>query len=450
MNKHHIYGTIEYDVWKPLYFHKTNKQTKIHEFGKHPNYEILFLNDINNPFTIRNKNTKHILRVCKCRYVLANNKINKSYTDIHLALASAFPNITPKETVDHINDNPTDNRITNLMWMERCENSRKGQKKAVKNSNANGGRHGKYVIMRKPSLTDKNNRDKSICIGLFRSVDKCAQFIIDNIIQKDTKPQLGTVSGKIRRSIVNPHLKAYGYYYDAFEFNIDGEEWKSHPKYPEYQLSTHGRFRNSHGIISQQKRLRNGAKYKLVNFGTSNTFIHKLVWETWIGPIPNGLDIMHDDTAPLCEDGSYRNWLCDLSLGKRSENMISFHKHKNTQGTQQQNHFVENIPDSSLLVPKRIFPSNPLGELMRNAPHGIQIIQAKNRGNKYVLSRRFSITGKDIPTTGKKSVSDEEKFITVLELYQSYCIREKQNEKFMNVNTKEYKKYIPINHQINN
>ena len=49
-----------------------------------------------------------------------------------------------------------------------------------------------------------------------------------------------------------------------------------------------------------------------------------------------------------------------------------------------------------------MFPSNPLGKLMRNAPQGIQFIQAKNRGNKYVLSRLFSVTGKDISTTGKK------------------------------------------------
>lgn len=42
-------------------------------------------------------------------------------------------------------------------------------------------------------------------------------------------------------------------------------EWKSHPNHPQYQISTHGRIRNSHGIISQQKKMRNGAKYKIVN-----------------------------------------------------------------------------------------------------------------------------------------------------------------------------------------
>jgi hypothetical protein len=442
-NKHSIYGTFEYNVWKPLYFHKTNKKTKKSEFGKHPKYEILLIDNKESPFIIRNKRTKnYINNAYECYHLFNNNKL-ESYSETHIAVASAFPHITPKETIDHINDDPTDNRITNLMWMERSENSRKGQQKAVRNSKLNGGRKGKYVIMRKPVIEEKKNRNKSIKIGLFRNIDKCSQFIIDNVIQKDKKPQLKTVSSKIRRAIKRPELTAYGYYYDAFKIKIEDEEWKTHPMFPEYQVSTHGRFRNSHGIISQQRRIRNGAKYSLVGFGTSNKYIHKLVWETWVGEIPEGMDIMHNDTAPLCEDGSYRNWLCDLSIGTHKENMVSFHKHKNTQKTQKQSKVIETQPNISILAPKRIFPNNPLGDLMRNAPLGIQYIRAKNRGSKYVLSRLFSTTGKDIPTTGKKKVSDEEKFIQVLKLYQKNCIEEKQDIIYMNVNISDYTKYIP-------
>jgi hypothetical protein len=297
--------------------------------------------------------------------------------------------------------------------------------------------------MRKPVIEEKKNRNKSIKIGLFRSIDKCSQFIIDNVIQKDKKPQLKTVSSKIRRAIKRPELTAYGYYYDAFEIKIEDEEWKTHPMFPEYQVSTHGRFRNSYGTISQQNKMRNGAKYKQVTFKKSQKYIHKLVWETWVGEIPEGMDIMHNDTAPLCEDGSYRNWLCDLSIGTHKENMVSFHKHKNTQKTQKQSKVIETQPNISILAPKRIFPNNPLGDLMRNAPLGIQYIRAKNRGSKYVLSRLFSTTGKDIPTTGKKKVSDEEKFIQVLKLYQKNCIEEKQDIIYMNVNISDYTKYIP-------
>jgi hypothetical protein len=442
-NNHPIYGTIEYNVWKPLYFHKTNKKTNLHEFGNHPNYEILFIDNKDTPFIIRNKKRKRTIKSRYGNYTLSKDGVNTSYSEIHIAVASAFPHITPKYSVDHINDHPNDNRITNLMWMDQSENSKKGQKKSVENSNANGGRYGKYVTIRKPDSTDKTNRDKSIPIGVFRSLNKCAQFIIDNVIQKDKKPKLGTVAAKINRATHTPRLKAYGYYYDSFEINVEYEEWKNHPEFTEYQVSTHGRFRNSHGIISRQKKVRNGAKYSQVSCKSKNKYIHKLVWETWIGHIPEGMDIMHDDKAPLCQDGSYRNWLCDLSLGTRKENMISFHKHKSTQETQQYDKFVEKVPDVSILLPKREFPDNILGDLMRNAPQGIQFIQAKNRGNKYVLSRLFSTTGKDMSSTGKKNVSDEEKFLEVLQLYQTNCVHEKQDKKYMAVNIEDYLQYLP-------
>jgi len=444
MSSHPVYGKVEYDIWKPLYFHKMNKKTQEHEFGEHPNYEIMFKDDKNEPFIVRNKSRQKNIAYHNGYFTLANNCVNKTYSIIHIAVASAFPHINPEDTVDHINDDPFDNRITNLMWMNRSENSRKGQKKSVKISNNNGGRQGKYVIIKKPDNIDKNNRDKSITIGLFRSIDKCAKFIIDNVIQKDNKPQIKTISSKIRRAISNPHLKAYGYYYDAFEIKINNEEWKEHPDCPEYQVSTHGRFRNSYGIISQQCKMRNGSFYKTVGFQNSHKYIHKLVWETWVGPVPEGMDIMHDDTAPKNEDGTHRNWLCDLSIGTRKENMISFHKHKQFNNeVLKTNKFTENIPDSSILTPKRVFPNNPLGKLMRNAPQGIQFIQAKNRGNKYVLSRLFSTTGKDISTTGKTKISDEEKFLDVLKLYQTLCLPEKQNKTYMEINIDNYKQYIP-------
>ena len=54
---HPIYGTIEYNVWKPLYFHKTNIKTNITEFGEHPNYEIIFIDNKESPFIILNKKT---------------------------------------------------------------------------------------------------------------------------------------------------------------------------------------------------------------------------------------------------------------------------------------------------------------------------------------------------------------------------------------------------------
>jgi hypothetical protein len=445
MNSHPNYGNIQYNTWLPAYGHRTNKKSKTQEFIPLENYEIMFIDNIETPFLLQNKNTKRIKKIineCYTNLCLQNNKrINCS--SIHVALASAFPNIPAKETVDHINNNPNDNRITNLQWMDRSKNSRKGQVKSTKQSNTNGGRRCKYVTMRKPDENDNKNREKSVSIGLFRNVDKCAKFIIDNVVLRDNKPKLKTVAAKIRRAIARPELKAYGYYYDAYEMKIEGEEWKSHPKYPKYQLSTHGRFRNSQGIISQQVKSRDGSFYKTVSVGGKHTYIHRLVWETFVGEVPEGFDVMHDDEAPKYEDGSYRNWLCDLSIGKRSENMVSFHSHKNTQNTIENHNINEVIPDKKMLLNGRQYPNNPLGELMSKAPRGIQFVRPKNRGTSYSLSRCFSKTGREYKSSGSKKKSDEEKFLQILSLYQEHCMEEKQDEKYMNVNIQEYKQYIP-------
>ncbi|MHC5089030.1 MAG: hypothetical protein ACYSOT_05410, partial [Planctomycetota bacterium] len=168
------------------------------------------------------------------------------------------------------------------------------------------------------------------------------------------------------------------------------------------------------------------------------------VWETFIGEIPEGLDIMHDDTAPLYEDGSYRNWLIDLSLGSRSENMKSFHNEKLVVVEKITNPKPQEKIDEEKIYCARNYPKNVLGDLMKNPPLGIQYIQAKNRGSKYLLSRRFSITSKDISTPEKKSITDEEKFILILEIYKKNCIIEKQDKKYMELDIDSLKQYIPL------
>ena len=55
----------------------------------------------------------------------------------------------------------------------------------------------------------------------------------------------------------------------------------------------------------------------------SKMYVHRAVWTAFNGPVPSGMDIMIDNNAPLTDEGYYRNWLCDLSIGTRSENMRS-------------------------------------------------------------------------------------------------------------------------------
>jgi hypothetical protein len=455
MNTIHPYGKINYECWLPVYAHRTCKKNNTSLIYPQSNYEILFrekdINLENNewipanpPFLLRNKTTKDIILPTFESYKLCENGEAINYLQTHIAVASAFPDIPPLETIDHIDNDPTNNTITNLMWLDRSTNSRKGQIKSVENINKNGGKNGRFILMKQPPQDNKNNREASITIGLFKNMDKCAQFIIDKIIQKDEKPQLKTVAAKISRAISIPQYKAYGFYFDDYEIKIDNEEWKFHPIYTKYAISTHGRCKNSHGIIFYEHKCRNGQKYSRVSIEKTHKYIHRLVWETFIGEIPEGLDIMHDDTAPLYEDGSYRNWLIDLSLGTRSENMKSFHNKNLVVVERISNTKPKEKIEEEKIYYARSYPKNVLGDLMKNPPLGIQYIQAKNRGSKYLLSRRFSIGNKDISTPEKKYITDEEKFILILEIYKKNCIIEKQDKKYIELDIDSLKQYIPL------
>ncbi len=440
---HPIYGEVLTNSWLPVYAHRTIKETKEHEFIEFPCYEILFLVNKEPGCIIRNKNTEHILQCFNGYYALSNKETTNNYSKVHITLSSAFPQIPPLETVDHIDDDYTNNHICNLRWLSRSDNSRKGQKKSVIESKKNGGKNGKHVMMKQPNIHDKHNRNSSTTIGLFRNIDKCAQYIIDHVVQKDKKPLLKTVSSKIRRAIQIPEYKAYGFYFDSYEINIEHEDWKHHPKHTQYAFSTHGRSRNGHGYIAQQQNMRCGSRYKQMTIDNSKKYIHRLIWETFMGEIPDHLDVMHDDEAPSNEDHSYRNWLCDLTLGPRSENMKSFHAngHNNVCETNTTPTFVENIPQANILN-QRKFLNNPLGNLMRNGIPGIQYIQAKGRPSKYVLSRRFSVTGKDISSSGDSKKTDEEKFLQIIKIYQENCKKECQQSHIMELNMDDFSNYI--------
>ena len=440
---HSKYGDVQINQWIPLYYHRTNLENDEHIFGINTRYEIMLQDNKSTPITIRNKSTKRILKSTKGAYSLSFGNTNEHFNETHLALSSAFPDVTPEYTIDHINDDFTDNRILNLEWMPLAQNCRKGQQKSTLVSKQNGGKRGRYINIRQPDNQHPKDREKSVVIGTFRSIEKCAKFIIDNIIQRSNKPKTKTVASKISRALKRPELKAYGYYFDNVEVELEDEEWKPYPYDTSYSVSTHGRVRNKHGIISHQFRSRDGSPYKTICINGKRKYIHRLVWETFHSEIPTNLDVMHDDTAPRNSDRTHRNWLCDLSLGTRSKNMKSFHKHKDNFVIDDTNTVInEVIPDVSKL-PKVVYPNNQLGELMKNPPIGIQYYKANTRGSKYILSRRFSITGKDISSSGSKQIGDEEKFIEILKIYQSYCIPDKQDKRIMSIDTTELEKFIP-------
>ena len=86
------------------------------------------------PFLVRNKTTKNMILPTFEYYSLTDNGETIKYAQTHVAVASAFPDVPPLETIDHIDNDPTNNTITNLMWLDRSSNSRKGQITSIENA----------------------------------------------------------------------------------------------------------------------------------------------------------------------------------------------------------------------------------------------------------------------------------------------------------------------------
>ena len=90
-----------------------------------------------------------------------------------------------------------------------------------------------------------------------------------------------------------------------------------------YQVSSNGRFRRPSGVTNIGTAM-SGKKCRYVTMTykdaknmthSKRAYIHRLMWEAFNGPIPDGHFVMHKTDAPLLPDGSHRSWLGDLWVG---------------------------------------------------------------------------------------------------------------------------------------
>jgi len=333
---HPVYGEVTFGKWLPLYGHYYNTKIQKDIFEEYPEYEIKLNNSSENPCTIK---SNHRLSSSGLPYLigiygnldptvsLSKDKKSHKFLLTHVLLASAFPHIKSLYTVDHIDDNPKNNHLFNLQWMSRSDNAKKGQEKSLTIARKGVGVRKLY----------KYTDGEYFCVEEFPSV--C--YAVNNIREeKQLKSKYDTTWGKIRRAMMN-HDKgytAYGYWWQEIkkeEPDFVGEEiWVDfclgHSK---YQVSSHGRIKKAYSI-TQGCPIR-GRKYRTTcitterigqfKYNSEKFYMHQLVWIAFNGDIPNGYEILHDDTAPLNEDGTYRNWLQDLKLGTRSENSFEHH-----------------------------------------------------------------------------------------------------------------------------
>lgn len=123
---------------------------------------------------------------------------------------------------------------------------------------------------------------------------------------------------------------------------LEIEVWKDIPGYEgKYQASTEGKIRSLDREITQIGRwgkpftrklkgqiLRPGRYAKsghvsvVLGRGTNGRPVHQLVLLTFIGPAPEGMEVLHKDGNPL------NNKLNNLKYGTRLENIMDNYRHK--------------------------------------------------------------------------------------------------------------------------
>jgi len=112
------------------------------------------------------KTKKGYLLVCLCK-----NKIRKTFR-IHRLVALAFiPNPENKSCVDHIDNNPSNNNLTNLRWATLTENQM-NRKISIDNTSGTKG-----VYFYKPNnkwCAQIRINGKKTCLGYFETIESAA------------------------------------------------------------------------------------------------------------------------------------------------------------------------------------------------------------------------------------------------------------------------------------
>jgi len=85
---------------------------------------------------IFSRTTNKFLKLKKARHgyiqtTLTKNKVHYGFSVHRLVAECYIPNPDNLETVDHINENKADNRVSNLRWMTRRENTTRSVSRAV-------------------------------------------------------------------------------------------------------------------------------------------------------------------------------------------------------------------------------------------------------------------------------------------------------------------------------
>lgn len=270
---------MEEEIWKTI--------------EEYPNYDVSTFGNI------RNNKTNYIMKLQKnysgyLRVSLMNSKIIHTCI-VHRLVAKAFIlNPENKPTVNHIDNNKSNNNIKNLEWATMTQqNNHKSSdnKKMLK------------PINHRPVL--KIDINTGITIEIYKSISDATKWIIDNkltTITEYNKNTISIISSKICSVANNKRKKAYGfnwkYYFKEYK---DDEVWKEIPSTiignTNYFVSNLGRFKNNRGVIKDEYKY--SSAYKRISINRKSYLLHRLVELTFSENPDNKPVVNHKDGNKL-------------------------------------------------------------------------------------------------------------------------------------------------------
>ena len=287
--------------------------------------------EVNEYCVVRGKRGSELTPTETDRVVLSVNGKKKTKKVYHLGLRAFYPHIAALDTVDHMDENHHNNYIGNLQWSTRPDNTRKSHAGV-------------------PHTASGAARSKAVWVLSGRAGERVTRYASTI----EAAASCGNIhAGSVGRSALSGgRVGAQGHFF-AYEDQPDlpGEEWRTSavldqvlqqtdkPDHKKAMVSNRGRVRTYSGIKTRgSTNVQDGEKSKVRYYKVNGrTFkVHQLIFMGWynkeapaknaVNADGNKIEICHDDSAPLDEDGRYRNWPIDLRIDTHSENMRESHE----------------------------------------------------------------------------------------------------------------------------
>jgi hypothetical protein len=255
----------------------------------------------------------------------------------HAVMHSAFPLYRPAAEETHVvlidPDKPLS--VENMRWVTRSESAKLGQKKSVQSKNEKGANG--ISIQGVEKATGET-------YGPFKSTYEAASFVYCHKHSKEEWDALSdqerTKFKKARGSKIEEVVKGkrpsdWGFVWTSLDGNLEGEEWAAVPDWyysetggsTRHEVSNKGRVRKNSTQYVMHPSKNGKQKYRKAPI-PGDPLLHRVIYEAFHGRIPEDQEVCHDESLPLDKDGCHRNWLEDLTLGTRGENMCQFHAAK--------------------------------------------------------------------------------------------------------------------------